>query len=117
MAFGPAFLPRRRVVWLALAGLILFAVVLLQLPLAGWVAGLEGRSAAVQALTSAKKWLALGAGLLGASVLAWAIRKRQFAVIWTGAMMGAARNTAAKLNCMPTNAPATVGSIDSASSQ
>ncbi len=90
MAFGPAFLPRRRVVWLALAGLILFAVVLLQLPLAGWVAGLEGRSAAVQALTSAKKWLALGAGLLGASVLAWAIRKRQFAVIWTGAMMGAA---------------------------
>ena len=32
-------------------------------------------------------------------------------------MIGAALNSATKLSCMPTNAPAIVGSIDSASSQ
>ncbi len=37
--------------------------------------------------------------------------------ISSGAMIGAALNTEMKLNCMPTNAPAIVGSIDSASSQ
>ena len=37
--------------------------------------------------------------------------------ISSGAMIGADWNRLAKLSCMPTNAPAIVGSIDSASSQ
>ena len=37
--------------------------------------------------------------------------------ISSGAMIGAERNTDAKLSCMPTYAPTIVGSIDSASSQ
>lgn len=37
--------------------------------------------------------------------------------ITSGVMIGAALNSATKLSCMPTQAPATVGSIDSASSQ
>ena len=37
--------------------------------------------------------------------------------ISSGAMIGYAMNTRARLNCIPANAPAIVGSIDSASSQ
>ena len=37
--------------------------------------------------------------------------------ISSGVMIGAALNSAMKLSCMPASAPATVGSIDSASSQ
>ena len=37
--------------------------------------------------------------------------------IKSGVMIGAERNRATKFSCMPSHAPATTGSIDSASSQ